>query len=264
MRGPRTPNTRSTLPAWFSTLRFFALLAFAAWALRSLVAAPFSIPSGSMMPTMLPGDYLFVAKWPYGFSRFSFPAQLPSFPGRILARLPERGDVVIFKRPGEGTDWVKRVIGLPGDTVELRSGMLILNRRPVPRSATAEIRLPRTPNTDCAIDGSPDCRYPAFVETLPNGRRYVTLDQLERGPADDFGPIAVPAGHLFLLGDNRDDSADSRFALADGGIGLVPVDHLVGRAAFAFWSTDGSAEAGKPWTWFKGLRRERLGQGYQP
>lgn len=257
--------TRTGAWAWLGALRFVALLALAAWALRSLVVAPFTIPTGSMMPTMLPGDYLFVAKWPYGFSRFSFPAQIPSFRGRVLGRLPERGDVVIFKRPGaETTDWVKRVIGLPGDRVELRGGALILNGQRVPRRDNASIDLAPSPNIDCPIDAAATCRYPAHVETLPNHRSYVTLDRVEGAPGDDFAPVTVPAGHLFLLGDNRDDSADSRFTLEQGGIGMVPTEWLVGRAAVAFWSTDGSADYLRPWTWFSALRTERIGKGYQP
>ncbi len=256
---------RSAIPAWLGALRFVVLLALAAWALRSLVVAPFTVPTGSMLPTILPGDYLFVSKWPYGFSRFSFPAQIPSFSGRLLDRLPERGDVVIFKRPGdEATDWVKRVIGLPGDRIDLRGGILVLNGRSIRRQRREPVALAPGPNIDCPIDAAAACRYPAFVETLPNGRSYVIFDRLPGAPGDDFAGVTVPAGHLFLLGDNRDDSADSRFALADGGIGMVPTDRLVGRAAFAFWSTDGSADYARPWTWLSALRTERLGQGYQP
>ena len=269
MRGPKRPShgrvRKTGGPAWLGAVRFVALLALAAWALRSLIVAPFTIPTGSMMPAMLPGDYLFVAKWPYGYSRFSFPAQIPSFSGRILERLPERGDVVIFKRPGaEAADWVKRVIGLPGDRVEVRDGRLILNGRPVPRRTSDSVALQPSPNVDCPIDVDTACRYPAFVETLPNGRSYVIFDRVKGSPADDFGPVTVPAGHLFLLGDNRDDSADSRFSLGDGGIGMVPVEWLVGRAAYAFWSTDGSADYLRPWTWFSALRTERIGEDYQP
>lgn len=266
----RKPPTISPEPhragrGWFSALRFVILLALAAWVLRSFVVAPFSIPSGSMMPVMLPGDYLFVAKWPYGWSRFSFPGQIPSFPGRLFEKLPERGDVVIFKRPGAGDeDWVKRVIGLPGDRVELRGGAVILNGKPLPRRSAGMQAIPASPNIDCPIDDGNVCRYLAQMEVLPNGHSYVTLDQREGGPADNFAPITVPAGHLFLLGDHRDDSADSRFTLAEGGIGMVPVERLVGRAAFSFWSTDGSADYRRPWTWFSALRAERIGEGYQP
>jgi signal peptidase I len=258
-------ETTSGRQGWLDALRFLFLLALAAWALRSLVVAPFSIPTGSMMPTMLPGDYLFVSKWPYGYSRFSFPAQFPSFDGRIFERVPERGDIVVFKQPGpDTTDWVKRVIGLPGDRIAVRGGVVFLNDKAIARAARGDIALPPSANIPCGIDETAPCRYPAFVETLPNGRSYVTFDQTLYAPRDNFGTVTVPQGHLFLLGDNRDDSMDSRFTLAEGGIGMVPLDHLVGRAAFAFWSTDGNASYWKPWTWFSALRTDRIGQGFQP
>ena len=217
------------------------------------------------MPTMLPGDYLFVSKWPYGYSRYSFPGQIPSFGGRIFQRIPERGDVVIFKRSGpEATDWVKRVIGLPGDRIALQGGVLFINGKQVIRSSRGQLGLPKSRNIPCTIDEAATCGYPAFVETLPNGRSYVTFDQTPYAPRDTFGTVTVPPGHLFLLGDNRDDSSDSRFTLAEGGIGMVPLDRVVGRAAFSFWSTDGSASYWKPWTWFSALRTDRIGQGFQP
>ena len=259
-----------------ATIRFLLLLALGAWILRSLVVAPFSIPSGSMLPTMAIGDYLFVAKWPYGYSRHSFPFQFPPFDGRVLGDLPERGDIAIFKRPGsEPIDWVKRVIGLPGDTVEMRGGALILNGQPVPRISEGMLGVPITPNSPCKVvpgaepsivvdAGDRLCRYPVFRETLPGGRSYRVLDQVDTIDGDDFGPVTVPAGHLFMMGDNRDDSLDSRYSLEQGGIGLVPVDHLVGKATFAFWSTDGSAEYWLPWTWFSALRADRIGKDYRP
>ena len=249
-----------------ATIRWLVGLAFLAWALRSLVVAPFSIPSGSMLPTMAIGDYLFVSKWPYGFSRFSFPGQFPAFGRRVFGQLPERGDVVIFKRPdASGADWVKRVIGLPGDTVAMRGGLLILNGRPVTRTPAGTVEVPVSPNSPCRLmPPSPSCPYPAFRETLPGGRSYITIDQLSGGQGDEFAVITVPADRLFLMGDNRDDSLDSRFSLDEGGVGLVPTDRLVGRAAFAFWSTDGSASYWKPWTWISALRFNRIGTSYQP
>ncbi|MEO7813820.1 MAG: signal peptidase I [Sphingomicrobium sp.] len=247
-------------------------LAILAWALRSFIVAPFSIPSGSMLPTMAIGDYLFVSKWPYGFSRYSFPLQFPSFEGRVLGQLPERGDVVIFKRPdARGADWVKRVIGLPGDSVSVSGGTVYLNGKPIARQSVGAVTLPTSPNSPCRSapgaylqQSRGTCDYPAYRETLPGGRSYLTFDQVQGGPGDNRATVAVPAGRLFLMGDNRDDSLDSRFSLAEGGIGLVPVDRLVGRAAYAFWSTDGSASYWQPWTWISALRFKRIGTSYQP
>lgn len=273
-RGTRRapPKERRREDAW-STARFVLLLAIIAWAFRSFVAAPFSIPSGSMLPTLYIGDYLVVAKWPYGYSRYSFPLQFPSFGGRILGHLPARGDVVVFHHPTEDNDLIKRVIGLPGDTVEVREGGLILNGRPVQRKALRPYALPMSPNTPCKVvppaaplvvqtaDGS-RCMFPAYLETLPGGPSYTVLDQAAT-EADDFGPVRVPADHVFLMGDNRDDSLDSRFPASTGGIGMVPTSDLIGRASFTFWSTDGSASWVKPWTWFSALRASRIANGYK-
>jgi signal peptidase I len=255
------------------TLRFLLLLALFAWAFRSFVVAPFNIPSGSMLPTLYIGDYLAVAKWPYGYSRFSFPFNFPSFSGRIFSNLPSRGDVAVFRPPGADMEFVKRVIGLPGDTVEVRGGMLMLNGRSLPREALRPFAMPISPNSPCkvvppaqpmvtGIQGSFHCLYPAYRETLPGGPSYTVLDQVESPRADDFAPVKVPEGHVFMMGDNRDDSLDSRFSTAEGGIGFVPVENLVGRALFTFWSTDGSSSYIKPWTWFTALRGDRIGNGY--
>lgn len=269
-----TPPVAAQRPLW-PRLRFYLLLALAAWLLRSLVVAPFSIPSGSMVPTMAIGDYLFVAKWPYGYSRYSFPLQVPSFEGRLLARLPQRGDVVIFKKPGAEIDWVKRVIGLPGDTVAIDNGRLVINGRPVSRSNAGTAGVTVSPNSPCRVAAGAEpvvireedevlCLYPLYREQLPNGRSWLVLDQVDQPQGDHFGPVRVPAGHLFLMGDNRDDSLDSRYGPGQGGLGFVPVDHLVGKATFAFWSTDGSASYWQPWTWFSALRTERIGEDYRP
>ena len=260
-----------------SFLRPLALFAVAAWALRSLIVAPFSIPSGSMLPTMYIGDYLFVQKWPYGYSRFSFPFQIPSFDGRIFADLPERGDIVVFRPPAqENADFVKRVIGLPGDTIALSGGTVILNGKPLNRQSAGFVAVPASANTPCRVvqgatpmvrpapDGGSQCLYPAYRETLPNGASYLTLDQVETARADEFAPVTVPAGHLFLMGDNRDDSLDSRYSSYEGGVGLVPLENIVGRASARFWSTDGSAEWLKPWTWFSALRGSRIGGSNSP
>ena len=259
-----------------STPGFLLRLAVIAWVLRCLVVEPFFIPSGSMLPTMAIGDYLFVAKWPYGYSRFSLIGQFPSFAGRFFAQLPERGDIIVFKPPGHDDEtYVKRAIGLPGDTVEMRNGVLILNGRAVPKIAIGEARLRISPNSPCHMaggllpriapgaDGAQSCRYTAFQETLPGGRGYTVLDHYDSPIADHFGPVTVPAGTLFMMGDNRDDSEDSRFPVAVSGIGFVPLDRLVGRASMIFWSTDGSVDYARPSTWFSALRGSRMGQAYR-
>lgn len=256
--------------SWGETLRFFALLFLAALAIRSLLFAPFSIPSGSMLPSLMIGDYLFVAKWPYGYSRFSFPFGIARFDGRVLAGLPERGDVVVFRYPGRNEDFIKRVIGLPGDTIEIRGGAVILNGTPIQRQRIADYAMPVSPNSACRAmgaareihdaDGEGLCTYPRFRETLPGGRSYEVLDQVTGSEGDDMAALQVPEGRLFVMGDNRDDSLDSRFAVERGGVGLLPVDHLLGRATIAFWSTDGSAEWLQPWTWFTAARWERIGE----
>ena len=256
-----------------SLLRFVLAIAILAWAFRSFVAAPFSIPSGSMLPTLYIGDYLAVAKWPYGYSRYSFPFAFPPFEGRVLGQLPQRGDVVVFRHPGEDSDLIKRVIGLPGDTIAVRGGRLILNGQAVPRQSLPAAKIAVSANSPCrtvppaapviaTVGGQPYCLYHAYRETLPGGPSYTVLDQLDAGPADDFPAARVPPGHVFLMGDNRDDSLDSRFPAFEGGIGMVPTEQLIGRAMVTFWSTDGSAAWFEPWTWFSALRPSRIGNGY--
>jgi signal peptidase I len=256
-----------------SLLRFVLTVAILAWAFRSFVGAPFNIPSGSMLPTLYIGDYLAVAKWPYGYSRYSFPFGFPEFDGRALGQLPKRGDVVVFRHPSEDSDLIKRVIGLPGDTIAVRGGRLILNGRIVPRQPLPPAKVDVTANSPCrvippalpivaAAAGRPTCLYTAYRETLPGGASYTVLDQVQNGPADDFPETKVPVGHVFLMGDNRDDSLDSRYPAYEGGIGMVPTENLIGRALVTFWSTDGTASYVKPWTWFTALRANRIGNGY--
>ncbi|MEO7178880.1 MAG: signal peptidase I [Allosphingosinicella sp.] len=253
------------------SIRFLLLLFLFAVLLRTFVVAPFMIPSGSMMPDLRIGDYLFVAKWPYGYSRYSMPFGLGSFQGRYWASEPVRGDVVVFRYPGENEDWVKRLIGLPGDRVQMRGGQLFLNAKAVPKVRIADWLMPVTANSPCRYGGqtrapsieggSSICRYPRFRETLPGDRSYEVLDQVE-GWADDTPVYTVPAGHYFMMGDNRDDSADSRFSLEQKGVGLLPSDYVIGRALIAFFSTDGSAEWVKPWTWFSAARWDRVGRTF--
>jgi signal peptidase I len=254
------------------TLRFLLKLALIVLIVRSFIFAPFSIPSESMLPRLLIGDYLFVFKWNYGFSRWSLPGGVPLIPGRILGHTPTRGDVVVFRSPGpDDHDVIKRVIGLPGDTIQVTHGQVILNGKPIPKQRVADFVLPLTPNFDASkcdtafqdVDaaGQPICRYPRFRETLPGGRSYMVLDQAEIPQADDTGLYTVPAGDVFLMGDNRDDSADSRFAPPEG-MGYIPMDRIEGKAVVGFFSTDGSASLIKPWTWFSAARWSRIGEGF--
>ena len=258
-----------------SSWRTLLLFVLAAWLLRSLVIAPFSIPSGSMLPTMTIGDYLFVHKWPYGFSKYSFPFQVPSFEGRLFADYPERGDIVVFRPAGqEQVDFVKRVIGLPGDTIAVSGGRVSLNGTPLARESAGMIALQVSANSPCRVvdgatpmvragaNGGQECLYPTFRETLPGGRSYLTIDQVDTAPGDTFATITVPAGHVFMMGDNRDDSLDSRFGPDRGGVGMVPIDNLIGRALVTFWSTDGSASYVNPISWLTALRGDRIGNGY--
>lgn len=235
---------------------------------RSFIFSPFNIPSESMLPRLENGDYLLAAKWPYGYSKYSMPFSAPLLPKRFFAGQPERGDVAIFKAPpGNDVDYIKRVIGLPGDTVQMKDGVLHLNGTAVPKQRIEDFVIAVTPNTDCIsrefavteADGRQTCHYPQFRETLPTGKSYNVLDLGPRD-ADTTAPVVVPEGQLFLMGDNRDNSLDSRVpAMEGGGIGLVPQDNLVGRAAIMMWSTDGSANWFLPWTWFTAARWDRIG-----
>jgi len=265
---PSRPAKPKKEESWQDTLRFFALLLVAAILLRSIIAAPFSIPSESMLPRLLVGDYLFVAKFPYGWSRHSFPFSAAPISGRIWGAIPARGDVVVFKNPADNrTDYIKRVIGLPGDFIQMKNGQLFINDVAVPKVRVADMVFVPTPNSPCdanhPVAGDGKCHYPRFRETLPNGKSYEVLDLDFTGPADTTQIFVVPEAHLFLMGDNRDRSADSRFpAEVNNGIGLVPFDDLVGKAEIMFWSTDGSANWFLPWTWFTAARWNRIGGGF--
>ncbi len=238
---------------------------------RSFLFSPFNIPSESMLPGLQNGDYLLAAKWPYGFSKHSMPFSLPVIPGRILAHQPQRGDVAIFKAPpGNDVDYIKRVIGLPGDQIQMIDGQLHINGTAVPKKPVANAEIPVSPNTHCYLpqfekqsaSGAKICSYPRFEETLPGGKSYYVLD-LGRTPQDDTPVFVVPEDHLFLMGDNRDNSMDSRFPAVEGqGIGIVPQENLVGRASIMMFSTDGSAQWIKPWTWFTAARWDRIGHTF--
>ena len=272
---PAKPGKRRTKKGGFGeTTRFLLLLFVAALVIRSFIVAPFVIPSGSMLPRLMIGDFLFVGKWPYGFSRFSPPIEVGG-EGRFPDWTPDRGDVVVFRYPGGGTDdYIKRLVGLPGDRVQVRGGALWLNGKPVPRVRIADYLMPLSANSPCRTvdpeaarvvegdDGERYCAYDRYRETLPGGRSYNILDQVPDGPGDNTPVFVVPEGHYFMMGDNRDDSQDSRFPRAAEGVGFLPEDYLIGEALITFFSTDGSAEWLKPWTWFTAARWDRIGETF--
>ncbi|WP_421929514.1 signal peptidase I [Neoaquamicrobium sediminum] len=214
--------------------------------IRTFLFQPFSIPSGSMRPTLLEGDYLFVTKWAYGYSRHSLPFSPDLFSGRIFGSDPERGDVVVFKfPPNPSLDYIKRVIGLPGDTVQMRDGQLFINGDAVPREKVGEINNPDITEVNRPVE--------VWRETLPNGVSYDTLDLTPEGIGDNTREFVVPAGHYFMMGDNRDNSTDSRF-----NVGFVPEDHLVGRANIIFFSIAGGSSPLELWKWPTDLRPSRF------
>jgi len=237
----------------FKTIVYALLLA---GLIRTLFFQPFWIPSGSMKPTLLIGDFLFVNKMAYGYSRHSCPFSLCPFSGRILASEPERGDVVVFKHPSNGSDYIKRLIGLPGDTIEMREGLLYINGELAPQEPAGVFvepnepqgplrTLPRCMNRPVPLGG--DCEKEMLWETLPEGPRHLVLD-IEDGPGDNVGPFTVPEGEFFFMGDNRDNSMDSRFSRGAFGVGMVPFENLVGRADRVIFSSAGSSMLFF-WTW---------------
>ena len=265
-----TPAAAKKPTNWASEAWQLFLLVLAVLAVHSLVAKPFYIPSGSMLPTLLIGDRLIVSKFPYGYSYLSPSLNiLPEIPGRVFGAMPERGDIAVIKAPRDKSDWIKRVIALPGDTVQMKDGQLWLNGIAVPKVAVADTEVPVSPNSDCVspVDaqyrrtntaGVQVCGFPTFRETLPGGRSYLTMD-LAQTAQDNTDPVIVPEGHLFLMGDNRDNSEDSRFDPLVGGLGMLPIENLVGRAEFITFSLDGSTDW-NPLTWFKAVRHGRYFQ----
>ena len=220
--------------------------------IRTFAYEPFNIPSGSMIPTLLVGDYLFVSKMSYGYSRHSLPFSLPLIPGRLLYDEPERGDVVVFKLPTDNrTDYIKRIVGLPGDTIQVVGGILQINGEAVKRRRIEDYR-------DEDRFGRP-ADVKQYIETLPNGVEHRILEISDDQPNDSTGVYRVPEGHFFAMGDNRDNSVDSRFAR----VGFIPKDNLVGRAEVIFYSTAATASVWEVWKWLPATRFGRLLEGIE-
>jgi len=237
---------------WLETVKTVLYAGLIAIGIRTVAFEPFNIPSGSMIPTLLVGDYLFVSKYSYGYSRASLPFSPNLFSGRILGSLPARGDVAVFKLPRDGTtDYIKRIVGLPGDRIQVRGGVLRVNGQAVGRARVG----PYTVEGD-----GPRLTVNLYRETLPAsgegaGRTHEIIEQTDDGPYDNTQEYVVPAGHLFAMGDNRDNSQDSRFL---NYVGFVPVENLVGRAEFIFFSWDGSASWYEVWAWPFAVRWSRI------
>lgn len=282
---------------WIAEIRGAVILLAAVLGFHSFVAKPFYIPSESMVPTLLVGDRLVVNKFAYGWSHVSptipsIPAlfrwivlrepveslavQLPDWKGRIWGSTPERGDVVILTPPGTNTDYIKRVIGLPGDRIEVRGGLVIINGQAVKQDRLGDRLVPVDLNDPCTPeeypgrriakpDGSLWCTLPIVRETLPNGRTYETVDTDRDSVGDSYGPITVPEGQYFMMGDNRDHSADSRFPQWQRGLGgPVPWEQIGGRAEFITFSLDGSSSLLNPISWVRALRPSRAFTSLKP
>ena len=227
-------------------IRTVAIAVGIAVVFRSFLFEPFSIPSGSMIPTLRVGDYLFVSKYSYGYSRFSFPFGVVPIPGRLLGGEPERGDVIVFRKPGEeNVDYIKRLVGLPGDRVQMVRGILHINGEAAERSLVG---------VGEENNGAFRAEVTVYDETLPGGYRHRIQEFSDEDRMDNTRPRTVPEGHYFFMGDNRDNSRDSRSE-----IGFVPLENLVGRAEMLFFSHNGTAAFWEVWKWPFAIRFDRIG-----
>ncbi|MDK2760627.1 MAG: signal peptidase I [Sphingopyxis sp.] len=262
---------------WFKLIRDVAVILLLVLGIHSFLVKPFYIPSDSMMPVLRNGDRLIVSKYPYGWSYSSVSFHLaPKIAGRLFGKLPERGDIVVLEHPVTRIDYIKRVIGLPGDTIELRNGELSINGKPVKREVQPLLSIPVDPNLpgpDSSLGrfagrdaaGRAVLELPIVRETLPGGATFDTIDMGPGYETDNYGPTTVPADHLFLMGDNRDGSADSRVDTNRKGLGgAVPFDAIAGRAEIISFSTDGTAQWYNPLSWFNAFRSGRAGTDLRP
>ena len=233
---------------WFEFIRTLIYAVLIALVVRTLAYEPFNIPSGSMKPTLLIGDYLFVSKFSYGYSKYSLPTfGVDIFDGRIFGSEPDRGDVAVFRNPVQpGVDFIKRIVGLPGDRIQMIDGVLNIN----------EVAVKMESDGTFADRGCGNVRdLPQFIETLPNGVSHLLLDDIPGARLDNTDVYVVPDGHFFAMGDNRDHSADSRVLPR---LGYVPMENLIGRAEFIFFSVDGCGSLWNPLTWPDTIRWSRL------
>ncbi len=229
------------------TLFYAALIALF---VRTVFVEPFSIPSGSMIPSLLVGDYLFVSKMSYGYSRHSLPLSMPLIKGRIFYEEPKQGDVIVFKLPSDNrTDYIKRLIGMPGDKIQVKQGRLYINGKQIERIADKDFVM--------RDERGKAMRFDRYIEVLPNGVRHPIIEMSDEGPFDNTEEFTVPEGHFFMMGDNRDNSLDSRSVK----VGFVPAVNLVGRAKFLFFSNDGTARWWEIWKWQMAVRWSRLFNG---
>jgi signal peptidase I len=243
---------RSRAGNWLGQIMQLAGIVLAVFIAKGAIAEPFYVPSGSMEPTLLIGDALLASKFPYGYGTASLPMQinLPET-SRVFEGTPKRGDVVVFRWPGDTSQaWVKRVVGLPGDRIQMRQGQLFINDHPAQLKADG-VGMAEDDNGS----SEPANRY---IETLPNGVSHLIFKMRDNGRLDNTPEVTVPPGHLFVLGDNRDNSADSRVPLRDGGVGLLPIDNLVGRADAVVGSWDLGKRSQPVWTWLSGFRLARF------
>jgi signal peptidase I len=260
---------------WLAELRGLALMLLAVLAFHSLIAKPFYIPSISMMPNLLVGDRLVVSKYPFGWNWSSASFHLlPRGTWRVMGRTPEYGDIVIVVPKNRKEDLIKRVVALPGDRIAVVNGQIVLNGKPVPQAIEPPLQLPVDPNQPCdemtfpglklrKPSGEEYCELPMMRETLPNGASYLIIDHVDQ-PLDHVPEIRVPPGHVFLMGDDRDHSADSRAPTEENGLGgPVPLSNIGGRAEFITFSLDGK-ESWNPLTWWGALRKGRAWTTLRP